>query len=151
MIYVKTRSGPESCKWLEAGRTVERVSITASPILKHLPFEYMTEPNTGLLESLGIPSTGVIFCVVFLCAWPGKYDVLEALCSHTPSLRFKWLYILLMLSIPVTCLEKNWVIESSQRQENTRKKLYLQLKFVGNWTLVNFKILYVWKQEHMIV
>lgn len=77
------------------------------PHLEASAFEYITEPDTGLLESSGIPSTGIIFYVVVLCAWSGKYDVLEALCSHTPSLRFKCLYTLLMLSIPVTYLEKN--------------------------------------------
>lgn len=54
----------------------------------------MTEHDAGLLESLSIPSTGIMFYVVVLCAWPGEYDVLEALCLHTTSLRFECLYTL---------------------------------------------------------
>lgn len=71
----------------------ERIS-NCFPHLEVAAFEYVTEHDTGLLESLSIPSRGIIFYMAVLCAWPGEYDVLGALYSHIPSLRFERLYTL---------------------------------------------------------
>lgn len=85
---------PRKLKMIGSWKSSRESISNCFPHLEAPAFEYMTEHDTELLESLSIPSTGIIFYVVVLCARPGEYVVLAALRSHSPSLRLEYLYTL---------------------------------------------------------
>lgn len=75
IIYVKIMSGPGSCKQLEAGRVLERLSIAASPVLEASAFGYLIEHDTVLVASLGLPSIAIASFMLASCV-PGQENMM---------------------------------------------------------------------------